>query len=109
MGLKRQNQTRSNSTLTAVERLVKPVKKSEEDTLHDVCVKLGLPKFLQSELVFLRDYIQAMAPLANALNILLPLDLLTELRDQFILFRGLPVPNRPTDLHYQASQRDLTS
>ena len=45
MGLKRPNQTRGNSTFMAVERLAQLVEKNGEDALHDVCVKLDMPKF----------------------------------------------------------------
>ena len=69
--------------------------------------------FLRCELIFLREYTQAMASLANVLNILQAetkiyrgylLPVLSELRDQLILLRDLLSPNRHTDLRDQASQ-----
>ena len=70
LGLKRPDQIRRNSIYFAVERLINIIKKHGEDELNSICAKLELPKFTRSEVIYLTDYVDAMAPVARSIDLL---------------------------------------
>uniref|UniRef100_A0A3Q1H5D8 HAT C-terminal dimerisation domain-containing protein n=1 Tax=Acanthochromis polyacanthus TaxID=80966 RepID=A0A3Q1H5D8_9TELE len=58
-----------NSTFLAVERL-KTCILTKEQELQETCEKLQVTHFRVTELVFIKEYVQVMAPLAKALDVL---------------------------------------
>ncbi|XP_069381916.1 uncharacterized protein [Paralichthys olivaceus] len=61
--------TRWNSTYHAMERLSIFILTKEQD-LQETCEKLQVTRFKAAELTFIREYVQVMAPLAKALDVL---------------------------------------
>ncbi|XP_069381208.1 E3 SUMO-protein ligase ZBED1-like [Paralichthys olivaceus] len=61
--------TRWNSTYHAMERLSICILTKEQD-LQETCEKLQVTRFKAAELTFIREYVQVMAPLAKALDVL---------------------------------------
>ena len=70
LGLKRPNQTRWNSVFLAVERLIQIIEAQGEDDFHSVCAEIGVTRLTAADLSFLREYLSAMKPVAQALNIM---------------------------------------
>ena len=70
VGLKRPNATRWNSVFMATERLLRLIKDRGDDEFRNVCTKLDVAKFTNTEVAFLEDYVCVMKPVAQALNIL---------------------------------------
>lgn len=61
--------TRWNSTYHAMERLNACILTKEQD-LQETCEKLLVTRFKATELTFIQEYVQVMAPLAKALDVL---------------------------------------
>nr|XP_020478096.1 uncharacterized protein LOC109973102 [Monopterus albus] len=66
----RPNQTRWNSTYTAVERILRIIRENGEDAIRNVCEQFKVKMLSPAEIVFLTEYCTVMKPVVKALNIL---------------------------------------
>ncbi|XP_071573305.1 uncharacterized protein [Temnothorax nylanderi] len=63
------NATRWNSTFYAMERIHR-IATQAEGLLNEICEQIGVAIFRPAEITFIAEFVQAVQPLANALNIL---------------------------------------